>query len=103
MGRRFALFEPPMGWRWEPVESRGQPNHGQRQRDGSITAESRNGCLIGTRGKFVGWAAPKSHQHERFRIFSHISPSLGCVYTVVVRGLTWRAKRCARNKSLDAR
>jgi hypothetical protein len=31
--------------------------------------------------------------------FSRVSSSLGCVYTVVVSGETWRAKRWARYRS----
>src|SRR4030095_5553346 len=46
--------------------------------------------------------APAGQQFNP-RTLSYISWSDGCVYTVVVRGLTCRANRCARNRSRDAR
>ncbi len=52
------------------------------------------------RGAMVEAQHPtEGSQQDSLRSCSCISSSLGCVYTVVVRGETWRAKRCARNRS----
>jgi hypothetical protein len=64
-------------------------------------AEQRHRGSIRARPQRV--VAPDPHQQLSDRSLVSSSWSLGCVYTVVVRGETWRANLCARNRSRLAR
>ncbi len=51
----------------------------------------------------IGAKSVSARQHSNPRTLPAISWSEGCVYTVVVKGLTCLANLCARNRSLLAR
>jgi hypothetical protein len=69
-------------------------NHTNRQESSSLKGAATFNTLDPTLA---------SNQQVIPRSNTDISLSLGCVYTVVVTGETWRANLCARNRSRDAR